>query len=222
MSHPSGYSWDEVDRDQRLNQINRATGQPSTNNSFQARLDSILNTTPTMERTLVANEDQAIREKAAESQRIAAENTYKLQTAPRPGKDLTKVKDTALRTKTDMTEKAYQTEREKIQKANLEKKKLLKNPEEVPAGNKPAVQNSGVSLSLTNNPFYHGNFSKSTADFEDQKPVLVSRLIQQQGMAPEDAEKLVAQSSSPEELTISLMQEQNLTYQEAGDITENS
>lgn len=217
---PSGHSRDQIDSDQRLNMLNRATGKESTTNTFQARLDAILDTTATPERSYVGTQDEAIRQKAAVAKKEAADKEFLRQSAPRPGKDTPKVKDTQVKLKTDMTEKNYLAEREKIRKANAERLRDLKTTEDPRPKEKSPASDSKVSMSLKNNPFYHGNFSKNAQfDFEDQKPVLISRLIQQNGMDQIDAERLVSQAASPEDLTIRLMEDQGWTFQEANEVT---
>lgn len=218
---PSGQSRDEIDRSQRLEMLNRATGGPSADNYFEARMNAILDTSATPERSLVGTEDAAIRAQAAAAQQEKLKKEALLQEAPRAGKDITKVKDTVIRSKADMTEKNYRSEREKLQKANAERLKRLEAPKASFQKEKTASADSKMPLSLKNNPFYRGNFSKSSTemDYEDLKPVLVSRLVNQNGMDQADAERLVSQSSSAEDLTIQLMEDQGWAYQEASDVT---
>lgn len=213
-----------VESADRLNLLNQATGNTdSASNSFQARLDAIVNTAPTPERTLVANDDEAARQQFAVQTKIMEEKTAKrasdLNPAkydPSKNKDNTKIADDS-KSKVIGTEEAYLKEREDIQKESDEKLKKMAEANlklAKPKLSPDAIPDDGLSK----NPFYSGKtFAEEQHTFEESKPILVSRLVSL-GMAQDSAVQYVSQSSSNEDLILILMRQEAMSYGQASNL----
>lgn len=239
--------YDRVDSDQRLQFLTQATGSSSgsesqSSSSFQTRLNAIMDTTASAERTSVATDD------AKERQRILAAEQAEFKVGPEeseaspdePGvlktQDLKKIKDAAAQAKTDGSDELFQKKRqdiyaefdERIQKAG-ENGGAGPRPPAGEAGARPesgrpqgGAPTSNLAPSLANNPFYFAPESEDDAPFQmgfqERKPIITSRLMELTGISAQDAQDVVAQASSPEELIRHLMQEYAVTYGEAEDV----
>ncbi len=228
---------EEVDSAEKLDLLQRATGattpSESSSSSFQNRLNAILDTTPSKERTSVADQDAQARQQKIQAE-ILASATPEPEISESPGpddlnkplqvKDKTKILNAQTDLKVDGTQKAYDKERAEIFKEADEKtKKALETaPKPLASASQSPAAASNLPPSLANNPFYQkaaGNGTLSEESFETRKPLVVSRLIAN-GMSNEDAESLVSRASSSEELVLLLMQEQGYSFGQASDFVE--
>jgi hypothetical protein len=219
---------DEVEDEQRLQFLRQATGSApnSSSNSFQSRLNAIMDTTASTERySVVADEYK-------EKQRILAEERAELNeellTSPPPYKeggplktqDKTKIQNADIQNQIDGTEGSFQKTRDALQSEFDQR--IQKRPAIAPAADSPLLKESGtLAPSLANNPFYIQPESgeSSQANFQQRKPIMASRIASQTGISAQEAEDLVSQVSNSEELILRLMQDQGMTYGEASDIT---
>ena len=116
------------------------------------------------------------------------------------------------------TQSFYEREAEEREKRDAEDNK---EEEKALSQEKKAEEaDSGKPSYLKNNPFYfgpEGQASDSSGDFNSQKTVITSRLVQF-GIAPDTARSIVAESSSPEEIVMHLMHDENISYGEATDM----
>ena len=118
--------------------------------------------------------------------------------------------------KIDASEQTFQ----KTLEEQTRKESALKKEKELqPKTEKPGSPASTLAPSLANNPCYNPaapGLAKDRQDFESNKPVLISRLMQG-GFTKQDAERMLAESSSTEELVLDLMND-GKTYGEASDL----
>ncbi len=229
------YGAQDVESAERLNMIRQATGgqniPESSSSSFETRLNAIIDrpaeaTDPA--RAYVAEEDARARQKinAAPEEELSADELAKK--AEKTGSDTLKQKAAKKKqeeddsVKLDSSEKKYLENMHKLQKEIDDEKenryKPKKTEEEAAAAKGDP---SKEPLALANNPFYFGeNKIKNDGKrrFEEDKPIITSRLMQQYGFSRSDAEGTVNPTSSSEELIIALMQAANLTYGQASEM----
>ena len=227
LSPRPSYSRDRVDSYEKMNLLRRATGSDrATTDSFQARVDAILNPSTDPERVHIAAADEAsrVQAQAKEPEELTPKSEtapLSQQTLPESGLVKSKEEDRKAKDLVDNSEKAYQKSLQKLQEEENEKK-----PEA--SKSKPSEKTSTAKQkllpSLANNPFY----SKEKAggrdplkQYEASKPIIVSRLVGNKIFGEEEAQELVARAETPEELVMLLM-EQNLTYGEATDAVQTS
>jgi hypothetical protein len=216
---PLAYATRDVDSSQKLNLLRQATGDSNTaSNGFEARVNSLFDTTPDPAHSQIANQDAEARVEARAEEAI---EVSELNT-PRPDEVLNqtneelKVNDTKIKT----TEQDFVKESEELQKQlDMEKEERNKPPEEVILPVETG-KNSGLPPSLANNPFY---FAPKADDqsFEEQKTVIASRLIQK-GFSEEKARAVVSEAISPDEIIINLMQDEEFTYGDAAEMVQTT
>jgi hypothetical protein len=225
---------DEVRDFERLRLLQRATGQPTSENSFETRVNALMdvttNVTPAYQSQ--AAEDAKIAEtaqkKAAEAAALDAKYRERSLAQSQPSPEQTQTgrlpvypddtRDKNLHV--DASEETFQ----KMREEEAEKKKqyeVLKNAEEDKSAllNK-TIDDKTLAPSLANNPFYFPGApgaAKGRQDFENSKPVLMSRLIQN-GFTQFQVQRMLADASTAEELVLLLMDE-GKTYGEAADLT---
>ena len=215
----------QIDSSERLNLLNQATGNESTSNSFQARMDAIFDTTATPERSYVAGEDAAAREqqrlaalppKEMVTTRISASTQPKYN--PLKNKDQGKVPNgsSPAAVKEDSSEVAYLKDRSDIQSEFDDR--IAKKP--APATALKSAASASDSDPLANNPFYTKD---KTADgdensYDKLKPLLLNRLVSHISViSPDTLADYVNQASSKEDLILILMREAGLNYGEASE-----
>lgn len=213
------------DRSARLYLLQQATGNPSAasasgNASFAARVDSMLNRTAEPQRAYVAKEyPETVGPVAAN---ILLESTLpklttdkkkdpeeKVKAMKDPIKDALKIDDRKLQT----DELSYQ----RMLRENMEKDRLLeKQKQELAESQKKATQageehsaRSHLRPSLANNPFYFGEETEES--FESNKNIMISRLVQE-GYTRLEAQSVIGNSNSSEEVILSLMQHEGFEY----------
>ncbi|MSR77316.1 MAG: hypothetical protein EXS63_03700 [Candidatus Omnitrophica bacterium] len=231
LSSPS-YAGNEIERSNRLEQINHITGGPApTLTSYQDRVDTIFDRTeqPTQERmyvnqTMPAQTSAPVQAKVEEATSTLLE-TLKKEKSPlqnEKGKaqarddlksDLSKPADQKLH----VDEESYQLMNEKIKKDDAEKSRhdaLEMGKKEGPgeAKSSDSEPEPSLPLSLSNNPFYFSEASRH--NFEDDKTVIVGRMIQT-GYTRAEAENIVMSATSPEDVVLSLMQNEGFKYGQA-------
>ena len=220
---------DQVDSYARLSLLQQATGSSSAQNpsSFQSRLSTIMNTTPSAERTTVALDD------AKERQQVLAADQALIEPSPEPSeddgkgplktKDQKKVSDTEIENKLDGSEDAFQKTRDDIQ-SEFDKRiqKAQEEKSQPPASQTQKKEATDLPPSLANNPFYmqqESNEKTEKESYNERKPIMVSRIMSVTGIPRQEAEGLLSECSSADELMLRLIRDYSLTYGEASDIT---
>lgn len=222
---------------ERLRLLQQATGEtPAGNSSFETRVNALLDpgtVAASPAYTYQADKDEAALQQvnlaqqkvnAAEAARI-----YSSSAALTPNDNAVKKPDSRLpvfkddmrdQTQVDATEAAFQKKLDEIANEPLLKKK--EEPAKAPsAETEQPKQPNGNPLdpALANNPFYFpgaASAARDKAEFEANKPVLVARLVQE-GFTRAQAEKMLNEATSSEDLVLSLMSE-GKTYGEANDL----
>ena len=217
----------DVESTERLRLVQQATGQTPSRDSFQTRMDTIFATSPEINQNYVAQEDFEIKQAvvAAENAELLYEEKQKKSFSTEEdeeGKDKEKRKETLplenfRDPEIDASEKDYQKQLDEIYEELDQRKEEIKVKERLPEPEEERKLPSESSLppSLENNPFYFAS-DENLKRFEENKAVIINRLIQM-GYSDADAEALVQEASSPEEVTIALMQRQGFSYGEASD-----
>jgi hypothetical protein len=211
---------DEIDSDQRLQLLRQATGTPSAPvGTFQARLDSIMNTSASTERMTVATEDAQERQKilALERPELLEEELEPEDPASMRKMDKTKIANVKVKLKEDHSEEGFQKTRDAISSEFDQRIQKASNAQQIADSQKTEADAGSLPPSLANNPFYFST-EKRESLFKDRKAIIVSRIMGASNISAADAESLVSQSSSSEELILQLMQEHGMTYGEASDI----
>lgn len=213
----------DTDRSSRLSLIRQATGQASTGSpgSFSSHVDSILNQTQ-FETERIYAEQSTTPQFTAGTQTNTDLITGLTTEAPKE-KERTKVdakseesKPLDQRIQADQAtvekEQAKRLEDQRLKEAALEKETLEGEAQQ----EKPGVRASEGKLrpSLAQNPFYFSEESRQS--FEDNKSIIVGRLMQA-GYARTEADNLVSAATSSEELVLSLMQNEGMEYGQAAD-----
>lgn len=218
-----------VQDSERLAQLNRATGASSGSSStYENRLDALLSTDRTPERSYMVTDEANARQRAAVSAQEEAEEEARARELnpglynPKKAKD-SKVTDfnAAKGSRTDGTERAYQTAKEEIQKEFDERiKKESQQAAELRAAQSSASEQSPSSASasgLAGNPFYVGEEKDPDQKrFDSRKAVIVSRLVER-GISEEEANSSVGQATSEEDLIVNLMKNYDLSYGDASE-----
>ncbi len=218
---PAAFASQEARDTERLRLLQRATGQPVANTSFQSRVDAIFDTSsranPTYEYSARKDaeelkavnarieQEKALTDAALKRRNQGQSDTFDPRVAVR--------KDDAMDKKSlvDASEKTYQDDLERLaqeknssepEKINLEKK------------TKREQEKSDMLPSLANNPFY---FSPGTdpgqTSFEAGKPLILSRILQL-GYSRDEAESMLRDSTNEEDLILQLMSN-NVSYGDA-------
>lgn len=217
-----------VQDSERLAQINRATGASSGSTStYQNRLDAMLSTNRTPERSYMVTEEASARQRAAVSAQEEANEAARARElnpalySPKKAKDGGQITDfnASKASKTDGTEKAYQTAKEDIQKEFDERiKKASQQAAELRTAQANEAKNSSSApAGLAGNPFYVGEEKDPDQKrFDSRKAVIVSRLVER-GISEEDANSTVGQATSEEDLIVNLMKNYDLSYGDASE-----
>ncbi len=227
----------EVRDYERLRLLQQATGGGSSSgSSFETRVNALLDISSNAAPTYAsqANEDARIAAetlKTAEAQKkqgLAAAKTPSSTPGQTPKNFEGKIQGYLEQTQENPplvdgfvngSEEAFQKRlQEEKEKQEIERRKAEEEPAQAgkPA---PAPENSDALPSLANNPFYFGENTgkaKDQQDFENNKTLLFSRLIQD-GYTRADARRMLAEAGSPEELILTLMND-GKTYGEASDM----
>lgn len=227
----------------RLRLLQQATGggsSPAGNSSFETRVNTLLNVgsqaTPTFDTQ--AREEYAVNAQIKEKARLEASETQKILEKNQRNElgyqpkdnNLSGSNNLALESKVpankdDFTEKSslVDASEDNFQK-NLQKQNEKNNEAEVPAkvleSKKEKNDKSGMLPSLKNNPFYFAGNSAQTKEedtFEISKPLLLTRMVQG-GLSVDEAEEILATSSSAEDVILRLMQDFGRPYNVAKDI----
>ncbi len=226
----------EVESSERLRFLKDSTGKDTESSSFQARVDAIMHPDSDAETNLVGREDQAARDKAtAAAMEISTplpELTPSLKGTPltgekeqarigqeKPTEQNLKVGE-MVKNRLDNGEKNYQAKLENLlqeQPPEAEKQKAETPKEAAPSNGNPAAPE--VRPSLANNPFYFS--PENEKKFSEDKPLIVSRMVQR-GYSPRIAENIVNSATSPDELIMILMQQEDYTYGDAVDLVRSS
>jgi hypothetical protein len=210
----------DIDSSDRLDLLRQATGQQPTSNpaSFQSRLDAILQPSAEPERFHVAQEDAEVRQQIQQEELLEEEPIEETTTREK------KMDIPADRTRMDNTEKSYLKERDEIQTEEEERRTLLKAEA---AAVQPVAKPGAISSlrpSLANNPFYFAPDAPAGSvvrDFNETKPIIISRLLQH-GYTERNAAALIGETSSEEEVILALMKKEGMTFGQASEIVETS
>lgn len=227
VSTASLHATEDVDRPERVSALKQATGRGSTGSLYQDRLETTFRPGADAETSSVGREDASIRE---ESQRIEALEEAGFETGQRQREEKQKAateaelgeqeeeerREDPKDGRVEAGEKTHQEDVEKMykemDKSALERKKPKTEPEALIEPAKAEGTKQNLRPSLAHNPFY---FSPETSEqFEQNKPIFISRLVQS-GLPLPKAERIVIDASSPEEIIIALMQEEDYDYGEA-------
>lgn len=215
----------QVEDSEYLNALRRATGGSVSNDSYQNRLDSILSPDAEPERTSVAaRENNALQQQMAAQEALDAEVFI---STGMPVQEKAKAEDPLKKDENKVpglekmeadrinaSEREFQKTRQELmeemetkRRKSLEDRPAIKAPEET-------VPESGLRPSLANNPFYFQPLSDKEM-FEESKPVILNRLINEEGYPEERAHEMVASATSVEEVILKLMKEEDYTYGDA-------
>lgn len=241
----SAYDGDEVENYGRLRLLQQATGQPAASDTFETRVASILNpgvqATPAFESQ--AKTDQAIiqqvqmqekesllaQEKNLERNRKAAltnlpkndnglagtslAQELKMQPVTDQSKDQSSYLDASEETFQKMLEDKLRKQSEIIGETEF-KRTAEEKKSQAPVSN-------ALPPSLANNPFYFSGNSiqNETENFEANKPLILSRLIQV-GVSVDDAEQMLSKASRPDDLILNVMENYGMSYGAAKDIAD--
>jgi hypothetical protein len=211
--------------------VRRATGgnPVGATGSFQERLDSILNLDPEPQRTLVANQDAEIRQDILDARLAEEKETLKKATPTTPPAGNSLADNQTGRIKPDLQEtKILADEKTFLELQQNEAKEKKTKPAEdnddetgQPLESKDAEGGeSNIAPSLANNPFYFGPQTEKT--FDDDKPIIISRLVQRLNYTELEAKNIVGTAASPEELVLFLMQKEEFEYGDAVEIVKTS
>ncbi len=217
------YARDEVKSTQHLNLLRQATGGTTSSGTYQSQLDAILTTTTDAARSTVARQDaeEALltagpeEEDLLESGVSVLPSNYEKRRIEEPKEKTPRLEGMLeSRIEGDLTtqdekrlEEMYKEMDEKAQKKVEEAMK--------PVAEEETKTKSNLRPSLANNPFYFA--PDDQRKFEEDKPILISRLVQA-GFEKEDAESVITGASGPDEVILHLIQEDNYTYGEASDL----
>ncbi len=217
---------------ERLQLLQQATGQDTASNSFETRMNALLDTSSqaTTTYTSQANEDYRIAQETQKQQRETAAIDAKYQTVtpvsvqakdPANANRLPVFRDDTrdAGALVDNSEAAYQQLLQDEAAKRDELKKQAVQPQAA-AAQSAAAPTPTLAPSLANNPFYiagSAGMAKSRQDYETSKPVIISRLVQN-GYSRYAAEKMVTDASSSEDLIVYLMNIEGKTYGEASDL----
>lgn len=221
---PSAFGRDTVRSSEKLRLLDNATGSSTSSSSFESRLDAVFSTNAEPTRSVVARQD-------ARNQLATQVNPYeetevslftvspekkglekeKTEEESRLKSNLENVKDASNQTYEDQ----FQKTQEDLFEENLMRQQALSKAQE---GTKTEEEEaSSLPPSLAYNPFYFEPIPQS--EFEEVKPILASRLMQQ-GWETDDIQDFLTRSSSPEDLILILMHEENYSYAEALEIVQ--
>ena len=227
---PFSFGSNEVDRSERLGLLRQATGGTpvGTTGSFQERLDSILNRDPEPQRTYIANQDAEIRAEALNTQLADEEAALKKAALP-----AFNTEDPTAESQTGMIKPDLQANKiladektfSELQEKETRESKTKTEEDEVPEPAQPeqteqTADPNAIMPSLANNPFYFG--PQNDKSFDDDKPIIISRLMQRLNYTELEAKNLVSTASSAEELILFLMQNESFEYGEAAEIVKTS
>lgn len=234
---PQAHARQELESSDKLAYLNSATGNTAIQDPYQRRVDAIMEINPDPNRTYVADQDAENRfeAKVEADEEEAARLALVDPVTPKPKNQGTKVEtmiepDPASQgpdnNRQDGRNKTFEQTTAKIYEDDDKKKTetALLAAQNKTAENQTAEKISKLPPSLANNPFYNAPISEDTSGeqegFEMNRQLIVSRLVQSSNMSFEDAQKMVNSSSSREELIITIMQEQGLTYGASREVTE--
>ena len=235
----SARSNEEVQSSERLQLLKQATGGSNGTSgtsgkptNFQNRLNALFDQTADPARDYVAREDQKTQESLEQAQiqeelyaeADSAEDKDKeegdSEDKPHPFGKRDKTKDAMKdRNQIDASEETYQEELEKDRAEADKESDEEKNGEDKKKAEEEDKQGSEAAPSLANNPFYFSPSKKPERKFEENKNVIISRLLQR-GMDETSASTYVGESSSEEELVLKLMQSEDYTYGDALEISQ--
>ncbi len=224
----------EIDSSDRLAFLNRATGNDSSDNSFQRRVDAIMSTDASANRDFVSTRDeqarletqkQLLEEKEAEMIRLNPPSS------PKSNEEIPKIggkiepdlfSDGMDRKMQDASNQAFNQTTSDIYK-NMDEKKKMADMLQAGSAQTEETSNTGNELpSLANNPFYSGPGSEASEEqqrFEANKNIIIQRMVSTRGFEESDARRVVRNASSREELMINLMKE-GYTYGESTDLSD--
>lgn len=226
---------DQVRDYERLRLLQQATGEtPSGNNSFETRLNALLdvstNTSPAYQTQAAEDtrESQAEQKKIAEAAAIEAKYLERTRALNQPSPEKTQTGPVPIKSEDARDTKNYvDASEDTFQRLVREEADKKKQYEELKKQEKDKVKTledavadrPKIAPSLANNPFYvqgASTVAKNQEDFDSRKALIVSRLVQN-GYSNFRAEQLVSEASTPEEMVLVIMNE-GQTYGEATEI----
>lgn len=224
----------EIDSADRLAFLNRATGNDSSDNTFQRRVDAIMNTETSANRDFVGTRDEQARLEA-QKQLLEEQEAEMIRlnppSSPKTNEEIPKIggkiepdlfSDGMDRKMQDASNQAFNQTTSDIYKNIDDKKKLA---DTLQPGSSQAEETGSIGNelpSLANNPFYSGPGSEASEEqqqFEADKNIIIQRMVSTRGFEESDARRVVRNASSREELMINLMKE-GYTYGESTDLSD--